>query len=301
MPLAVIILKKVPQALRGDLTKWMQEISTGIYVGNLNTRIREELWQRVIDHVKDGEAIISYYKRGELGYDFLVHNGDIQKKNFDGLPLVYIPLKNGVTDNNALRSGFSKASKYHKLNSRSKHTGRNGSKPHQSEYVVVDIETTGLNPITDKIIEIGAVKIMNEQEELFSTLIKIDDDLPPNIIKLTGINNIDLQKSGIPLKEAIEQFIEFIQDHTIVGYSIRFDVDFLNCNLENLGMGKLTNKTIDIKKYVKMQKMNLSSYKLNSVLQAYGINYGIRHRAIEDARLTKKLCEKVNEIEDIFK
>lgn len=142
---------------------------------------------------------------------------------------------------------------------------------------------------------------MNEQEELFSTLIKIDDDLPPNIIKLTGIKNIDLQKSGIPLKEAIEQFTEFIQDHTIVGYSIRFDVDFLNRNLENLGMGKLTNKTIDIKKYVKMQKMNLSSYKLNSVLQAYGINYGIRHRAIEDAKLTKKLCEKVNEIEDIFK
>lgn len=87
MPLAVIILKKVPQALRGDLTKWMQEISTGIYVGNLNTRIREELWQRVIDNVKDGEAIISYYKRGELGYDFLVHNGDIQKKILMVFPL----------------------------------------------------------------------------------------------------------------------------------------------------------------------------------------------------------------------
>ena len=47
MPFTVITLKKVPQALRGDLTKWMQEITTGVYIGNFNTKVREKLWKRV--------------------------------------------------------------------------------------------------------------------------------------------------------------------------------------------------------------------------------------------------------------
>ena len=45
MPFTVITLKKVPNSLRGDLTRWMQEIATGVYVGNFNSRVREALWQ----------------------------------------------------------------------------------------------------------------------------------------------------------------------------------------------------------------------------------------------------------------
>lgn len=60
MPFTVITLKKVPPSLRGDLTKWMQEIATGVYVGNFNSKVRENLWKRVIDNVKEGEATICY-------------------------------------------------------------------------------------------------------------------------------------------------------------------------------------------------------------------------------------------------
>ena len=47
MPMTVITLKKVPASLRGDLTKWMQEIATGVYVGNFSTRVRQYLWERI--------------------------------------------------------------------------------------------------------------------------------------------------------------------------------------------------------------------------------------------------------------
>jgi len=47
MVMTVVTLSKVPYSLRGDLSKWMQEIATGVYVGNFNTRIREELWKRI--------------------------------------------------------------------------------------------------------------------------------------------------------------------------------------------------------------------------------------------------------------
>ena len=48
------------QSLRGDLTKWMQEIATGVYVGNFNSRVREKLWERVVESVGTGEATMSY-------------------------------------------------------------------------------------------------------------------------------------------------------------------------------------------------------------------------------------------------
>ncbi len=55
MPLTVITVKNAPPSLRGDLTKWMQEIATGVYVGNFNTKVREQLWSRVKDSVSNGE------------------------------------------------------------------------------------------------------------------------------------------------------------------------------------------------------------------------------------------------------
>ena len=61
MPFTVVTLKSVPPSLRGDLTKWMQEIAIGVYIGNFNSRIREKLWNRIQANVGEGEATISYY------------------------------------------------------------------------------------------------------------------------------------------------------------------------------------------------------------------------------------------------
>ena len=94
MPFTVITLKKVPQALRGDLTKWMQEITTGVYIGNFNTKVREKLWKRVKENVKDGEATLSFAYRNEIGYQFDTHNTSFSNIDMDGIPLVFIPNEN---------------------------------------------------------------------------------------------------------------------------------------------------------------------------------------------------------------
>ena len=74
MPMTVITLKSVPQSLRGDLTRWMQEIATGVYVGNFNSRIREYLWNRVKETMGHGEASMCFAARNEFGYDFVTEN-----------------------------------------------------------------------------------------------------------------------------------------------------------------------------------------------------------------------------------
>ena len=74
MAMTVITITNAPMSLRGDLTKWMQEIATGVYIGNLSSRVREELWERVIQSVGRGKATISYATNNELGYQFYAPN-----------------------------------------------------------------------------------------------------------------------------------------------------------------------------------------------------------------------------------
>lgn len=88
MPLTIITISKVKNSLRGDLTKWMQEIDAGVYVGNFNSRVRENLWQRIIDNIGDGSATITYAYRNEIGYTFKTHNTNRNLVDLDGIPLV---------------------------------------------------------------------------------------------------------------------------------------------------------------------------------------------------------------------
>ena len=91
MPLTVITIKNIKPSLRGDLSKWMQEISTGVYIGNFNSKIRDKLWKRVKENITDGEATLSYYCNNEIGYSFDTYNSDRKIFDYEGIPLVYIP------------------------------------------------------------------------------------------------------------------------------------------------------------------------------------------------------------------
>lgn len=167
MPMTVVTLTSVPSSLRGDLTKWLQEISTGVYVGNINVRIRKELWKRIVDNIKDGQATMSYAKRSETGYDCIVHNTNRKVIYYDGIPLVFIP--NETTPKEPQKLGFSNAAKYEKIKRNNKH-----KKNINEEYVVVDLETTGINAEKDKIIEVAAIKKEDEKLLVFKELVIID-------------------------------------------------------------------------------------------------------------------------------
>lgn len=111
MPLTVITMTNCPLSLRGDLTKWMQEIATGVYVGNFNSRIREELWKRIKNSVGNGVATMSFSSRNEIGYDFKTIHSHREVVYSDGLPLVRIPTVD--TLENAIKHGFSDAAHFH--------------------------------------------------------------------------------------------------------------------------------------------------------------------------------------------
>lgn len=299
MPFTVITLSKVPSSLRGDLTKWLQEVASGVYVGNLNTKVREKLWDRVKDNLKDGEATISYYYRNEIGYNFETINGDREVLDSEGLPLVLIKKEIKEKDK-SLKEGFSKAAQFKKIkNIEHSKVKKSINKKEIKKYAVFDLETDGLNPFNDNIIEIGVVKV-GEKQENFQRFIKIERKLPEEIKSLTRIDDEMLEEKGIPLKRALEEFIEFIGDTSILGYNVAFDIKFLNSSLEKEGLAKINNKVYDIMQFVKNDNLFLNNYKLETVLKSYGIDEEVPHRALEDAILEEKLIHKVNKLWDIL-
>lgn len=293
MPFTVITLKNAPPSLRGDLSKWMQEISTGVYVGNFNKKIREHLWMRVKESLKTGEATLSYHTNNEIGYNFESLHDYRQVIDYEGIPLVLLAKAGKEEREPSTAAKFHQARKFQGLKKRPAEEGK--------DYVVLDIETNGLDPFKNQILEIGLVKTSGERLEEKSFLINEGIKIPKNIVDLTGISETLVKEKGVPLKDALRQSLDFIGDRALVGYNLSFDIAFINQALKSLGMGSLKNKTYDLMKYVKLEKKGLKNYKLQTVLQSYGIMEELPHRALEDAKLTYQLSKKVNKFQEIWK
>lgn len=87
----VLVLTAAPSGLRGDLTKWLLEISPGVFVGKVNRRIREKLWERTVALCTTGRALMVYSTTGEQGLGFQVHGHDWEPVNLDGITVLRRP------------------------------------------------------------------------------------------------------------------------------------------------------------------------------------------------------------------
>jgi len=297
MPFTVITLKRSTPSLRGDLTKWMQEIATGVYIGNFNTRVREKLWSRVIETVGDGEATMSFAYRNEIGYQFVTWNTRRENIDCDGIPLVLLPVEQaGQNESKKVSLGFSNAAKFR--NARKFSGVKPAAKKSTLPYVVLDIETDGLDENVNTIIELGAIRVDGENSSEFHRLIRYEQRLPESITELTGITENMLMEEGVFLDDALNDLLNFIGDDILVGYRVDFDIQFINKALEKFNRPKLTNLQHDLMRYVKKEKMFLKDYKLKTALAAYGIIEEVPHRALKDARLIARLASKVNKFRD---
>jgi CRISPR-associated protein Cas2 len=110
--MVVITLTNCPLSLRGDLTKWLLEINAGVFVGQVNKRVRENLWERVVKFVGNGRATMVYSTNNEQRLGFKIHGNVWEPINFDGLKLVLRPSPSHVNKSSGLKPGYSKASKW---------------------------------------------------------------------------------------------------------------------------------------------------------------------------------------------
>lgn len=107
--MVVIILTACPPGLRGHLTQWLIELSAGVYVGHVNTRIRRRLWNRVVDMAGPGRALMVYQTAGEQRLSFDVHDHHWTPVDFEGVTLMRRPAE--PVFNAAMPAGWSKAAR----------------------------------------------------------------------------------------------------------------------------------------------------------------------------------------------
>jgi CRISPR-associated protein Cas2 len=86
--MTVVILTAVPPGLRGHLTRWLLEISPGVFVGHVSKRVREHMWERIVEFVSDGRALMVHSARGEQRLAFEVHGHDWVPVDHDGITLM---------------------------------------------------------------------------------------------------------------------------------------------------------------------------------------------------------------------
>jgi CRISPR-associated protein Cas2 len=113
----VITMSNCPNALRGDLTKWLLEITTGVFVGQVSSRVRDNLWNRICELIGTGKATMVYSARNEQHLDFRVHGNNWEPIDFEGIKLVLRPSAARIKKLGKVRLGYSKASHYRRAKS----------------------------------------------------------------------------------------------------------------------------------------------------------------------------------------
>ena len=169
------------------------------------------------------------------------------------------------------------------------------------DFVCIDLETTGLNPKRDRIIEIGAVKVRNgKKEAIFQQLIDPKQQLEERVELLTGISSEELE--GQPtIQEVLPALKEFLGEDVLLGHRVLFDYSFLKRAFTNEKIS-FERKGIDTLKLARQFVTDSESKKLESLCQYYGIKHQA-HRALGDAFATVELYEKLVESyyeEDVF-
>jgi DNA polymerase-3 subunit epsilon len=175
-------------------------------------------------------------------------------------------------------------------------------------FCVLDLETTGGNTHTDRIIEIGLVKIENLKiVEERNYLINPKRDIPEFIQKLTGIKNEDVAQSPT-IEDVLDEVRLFIGDSILVAHNTSFDVPFLNATLRKNGSQELDNNVLCTNIMTKYLIPEIMSSNLNYMSTLFNIPHTTAHRAIEDAKacgqllihylqiFAKKEFKKVNQL-----
>lgn len=164
-----------------------------------------------------------------------------------------------------------------------------------NEYVVLDLEMTGLSAKTDQIIEIGAVKIKdNKIVDSYGGLINPNCRIPTRVSELTGITD-EMVSEGLEKDVAIEGLLEFMDGHILVGQNINFDYSFLKQWAVN-HKTPLEAMACDTLKIARALLPAEQPKKLESLCEYFGIERTRDHRAMDDAIETWKVFEKLKEM-----
>jgi DNA polymerase-3 subunit epsilon len=158
-------------------------------------------------------------------------------------------------------------------------------------FVAFDLETTGLSPQLDRIVEIGAVKFVDGKEtERYGLLVNPEMPMPPGAAAVNGISD-DMLAGKPTIRDVLPEFLQFIGGAVLVAHNAGFDLGFVNSAMGRLGLGRLANDYVDTRVMAQKAFPGRANYKLQSLAADLGVKALEAHRAEDDARVCQEVFE----------
>jgi DNA polymerase-3 subunit epsilon len=163
----------------------------------------------------------------------------------------------------------------------------------EAVYAVLDVETTGLGPANNNIIEIGIVKVRNGKKlETFHSLVNPARNIPYFITQFTGISDDDVYNAPM-FDEISDKILDFLDDCILIGHNLQFDISFMRKEFRLCGVDKFNPPQICTCKLARRIFPALKSKSLASVAQFMKIHNENAHRALSDAEVTSRIFNKM--------
>lgn len=164
------------------------------------------------------------------------------------------------------------------------------------DYVVFDLETTGISPKTDEVIEISAVKVKQGTiVEEFTTLVNPGRRIPSGASRVNGITD-EMVREAPPFSAVLPEFARFIGDFMLVGHNIaQFDMKFLYRDFSRFLNQVPANDYLDTLLLARKKLPRLSHHRLTDLAEYYGIDIRGAHRALNDCRMNQQVYERLNQ------
>lgn len=158
------------------------------------------------------------------------------------------------------------------------------------DYIVLDLETTGLDPQFDEIIEIAAIKFVNGTKvSEYTTLIKPDNKIDGYIEQLTGITN-EMVKNAPKIKNVLPELIQYIGDSVVIAHNANFDINFIYDNCINYLNQAFQNNFIDTMRISRRLFKDIR-HRLKDLAKEFNIPIDVLHRAKSDCDITQKIYQ----------
>ena len=148
--------------------------------------------------------------------------------------------------------------------------------------VAIDLETTGLSPLCDRIIELSAIKVTPSEISTFDQLIDPEKDIPQFTIDIHGITN-DMVQGQPKIEEVLPKFLEFAGKLPWVAHNAKFDAGFMVFNIHQLNLESHMSDVYCSINFARYSMKDMPSYKLGNLVKELGIPLENHHRALDDA------------------
>lgn len=177
--------------------------------------------------------------------------------------------------------------------------GRKGKRVSKyiDQYVVFDLETTGISSAKDDIIEISAVKVKSHQiVDEFSKLVNPERSIPAGATRVNGITD-EMVKGALALPLILPDFLDFIGDEVLVGHNIHtFDLIFLGGAAREILGRDIMNDYIDTLYMARTCLPELAHHRLTDLAQYFSVNSAGAHRALQDCRMNQACYERLGQL-----